>query len=118
MMRGISGEGRRKIFTNMSDLLATMVAADMDNMGEVSLREVSTATERILSVIEKFVQRGDICCEEKDLIATTEKYIRAQAAKEPDPDTLREAGLELVMVLEEYKQQRHFIFRPISADED
>jgi hypothetical protein len=118
MLRGLSGEGRKKIFTNMSDRLAVMVASDMDYMGEISLRDVSTATERILSVIEKFVQRGDICCEDKDLIATTEKYIRAQTAKEPDPNALREAGLELVMVLEEYKQQRHFIFQPIRGGEE
>jgi nitrogen regulatory protein PII len=118
MMRGISGEGRKKIFTNMSDLLATMVAADMDCMGEVSLRDVYAATEKILSVIEKFIKRGDICCEEENLIETATKFIRAQAAKKPDPDELREAGLELVMVLEEYRQQRHFVFQPIRAGED
>jgi hypothetical protein len=118
MMRGISGEGRKKIFTNMSDLLATMVAADMDCMGEVSLRDVYAATEKILSVIEKFIKRGDICCEEENLIETATKFIRAQAAKKPDPDELREAGLELVMVLEEYRQQRHFVFQPIRAGEN
>lgn len=38
VMKGMSGEGRRHIFGNLSERLAKLVVEDMENMGPVRIR--------------------------------------------------------------------------------
>ena len=51
---------REKIFTNMSKRAAAMLKEDMDYMGPVRLRDVEDSQQRIVNIIRKLEEQGDI----------------------------------------------------------
>lgn len=51
---------REKIFTNMSKRAAAMLKEDMEYMGPVRLRDVEDAQQRIVNIIRKLEEQGDI----------------------------------------------------------
>lgn len=59
-MKGLSGDARRRIFDNLSERLAKMIAEDMGNIGPVRMLDVLEATQKLLAVIIRLIDRGEI----------------------------------------------------------
>lgn len=59
-LKSSSEEVTKSIFTNMSKRLAEMIKEDMDYMGPVRLRDVEEAQQKIVNVIRKLEDAGEI----------------------------------------------------------
>lgn len=59
-LKGAGEEVRNVIFNNLSKRLATMIQEDMDFMGPVRMRDVEEAQQKIVSVIRKLEDAGEI----------------------------------------------------------
>ncbi len=59
-LKGTSAEVMEKIFRNMSKRAAALLREDMDFMGPVRLRDVEQRQEKIINIIKKLVECGDI----------------------------------------------------------
>lgn len=59
-LKSSSEEVQRTIFSNMSKRMAEMIKEDMDYMGPVRLRDVEEAQQRIVNIIRKLEDAGEI----------------------------------------------------------
>jgi flagellar motor switch protein FliG len=59
-LKGSTEEVKEIIFTNMSKRMAEMLAEDMEFMGPVRLRDVEEAQQKIVNVIRKLEEAGEI----------------------------------------------------------
>ena len=59
-LKGASGEVSEKIFTNMSSRASEMLRDDIEYMGPVRLRDVEEAQQRIVNVIRRLEEMGEI----------------------------------------------------------
>lgn len=59
-LKGASEEVKQKIFSNMSERASTILKEDMDFMGPVRLRNVEDAQQRIVNVIRRLEEAGEI----------------------------------------------------------
>ncbi len=59
-LKGVGEEVQNRIFKNMSERAATMLKEDMEFMGPVRLRNVEEAQQRIVGVIRKLEEAGEI----------------------------------------------------------
>ena len=59
-LKGVGDEVQNRIFRNMSDRASTMLKEDMEFMGPVRLRNVEEAQQRIVGVIRRLEEAGDI----------------------------------------------------------
>jgi flagellar motor switch protein FliG len=59
-LKNASEEVRKAIFSNMSKRLAEMIREDMEYMGPVRLRDVEEAQQKIVNVIRKLEDAGEI----------------------------------------------------------
>lgn len=59
-LKGSSQEVANVIYSNMSKRLAEMIKEDMEYMGPVKLRDVEDAQQRIVSIIRKLEDAGEI----------------------------------------------------------
>ena len=59
-LKGSSDEVKERIFRNVSKRAAEMLKEDVDFMGPVRLREVEEAQQRIVSVVRKLDETGEI----------------------------------------------------------
>ncbi len=59
-LKAASEEVKKRIFSNMSERAAEMLREDMEFMGPVRLRVVEEAQQRIVTVIRKLEEAGDI----------------------------------------------------------
>lgn len=59
-LKGASEEVQKIIFSNMSKRLAEMIEEDMEFMGPVRLRDVEEAQQKIVNVIRKLEDAGEI----------------------------------------------------------
>lgn len=59
-LKGASEEVKAKIFKNMSERASTMMREDMDFMGPVRLRNVEEAQQRVVNVIRRLEEAGEI----------------------------------------------------------
>ncbi len=62
-LRGVSDEVKDKILRNMSKRAAATLQEDMDFMGPMRLKDVEDAQQRIVEVIRKLEEAGDIIIE-------------------------------------------------------
>lgn len=60
VMKGMSGEGRRHIFGNLSERLAKLVAEDMENMGPVRGNDILVVAQRLLNIMIRLIKDGEI----------------------------------------------------------
>lgn len=60
VMRGLSGDARRRILDNLSERLARMIMEDMEYMGPVRAMNIVEAAQQILMVILRLHDRGEI----------------------------------------------------------
>ena len=59
-LKGASAEVAEKIFSNMSSRAAEMLREDIEFMGPVRLRDVEEAQQRIVNVIRRLEELGEI----------------------------------------------------------
>lgn len=59
-LKGASEEVKKKIFSNMSKRQAEMINEDMQYMGPVRLRDVEEAQQKIVNIIRKLEDAGEI----------------------------------------------------------
>ena len=59
-LKGASDEVKEKIFANMSQRAADMIKEDMEYMGPVRVRNVEEAQQRIVAVIRRLEEMGEI----------------------------------------------------------
>jgi len=59
-LKGVGEEVQNRIFKNMSERAATMLREDMEFMGPVRLRNVEEAQQRIVGVIRRLEESGEI----------------------------------------------------------
>ena len=59
-LKAVDSEVQDKIFRNMSKRAATLLKEDMDYMGPVRLKDVEEAQQRIVAIIRKLEEQGEI----------------------------------------------------------
>ncbi|MDY6969932.1 MAG: flagellar motor switch protein FliG [Spirochaetota bacterium] len=59
-LKGVDTEVQEKIFRNMSKRAAALLREDMDFMGPIRLRDVEEAQQKIVNIIRKLEDAGDI----------------------------------------------------------
>jgi len=59
-LKGVDAEVQEKIFRNMSKRASALLREDMDFMGPVRLRDVEEAQQKIVNIIRKLEEAGDI----------------------------------------------------------
>ena len=59
-LKGASPEVSEKIFTNMSTRAADMLREDIEFMGPVRLRDVEEAQQRVVNIIRRLEETGEI----------------------------------------------------------
>ena len=59
-LKGSSEEVKERIFRNVSKRAAEMLREDIEFMGPVRLREVEEAQQRIVSVVRRLDEAGEI----------------------------------------------------------
>ena len=59
-LKGASPELREKIFKNMSKRAASGLREEMDFMGPVRLKDVEEAQQKIVNIIRKLEEQGEI----------------------------------------------------------
>jgi len=59
-MKGMSGNARKRIFDNLSGRLAKMLAEDMMNLRPVRAIDILEASQTILTVVIRLVDRGEL----------------------------------------------------------
>jgi flagellar motor switch protein FliG len=71
-LKTASDELKNKIFSNMSERAATLIREDMDYMGPVRLKDVEAAQQKIVDVVRRLEDAGEIIISgrggEKDMI--------------------------------------------------
>lgn len=59
-MKGMSGEARKHIFSNVSERLAKLIAENMTNMGPVRVVDIIEASQKLLNIVIRLIDRGEI----------------------------------------------------------
>ncbi|MGL4369446.1 MAG: flagellar motor switch protein FliG [Spirochaetota bacterium] len=59
-LKGVDAEVQEKIFKNMSKRASSLLKEDMDFMGPVRLRDVEESQQKIVNIIRKLEESGDI----------------------------------------------------------
>ncbi|MCS6777756.1 MAG: flagellar motor switch protein FliG [Chloroherpetonaceae bacterium] len=59
-LKGVGEEVQQRIFKNMSERASTMLKEDMEFMGPVRLRNVEEAQQRIVGIIRRLEENGEI----------------------------------------------------------
>ena len=59
-LKGVDAEVQEKIFKNMSKRAASLLREDMDFMGPIRLRDVEESQQKIVNIIRKLEESGDI----------------------------------------------------------
>jgi flagellar motor switch protein FliG len=59
-LRGVSEELRDKIFKNLSSRAAEMLKEDIGASGPVRMRQVEEAQQRIVGIVRKLEESGDL----------------------------------------------------------
>ena len=59
-LKGVDAEVQEKIFRNMSKRASSLLREDMDFMGPIRLRDVEESQQKIVNIIRKLEEAGDI----------------------------------------------------------
>jgi len=59
-LKGASEEVKKRIFDNMSKRQSEMIKEDMEYMGPVRLKDVEEAQQKIVNIIRKLEDAGEI----------------------------------------------------------
>lgn len=99
-MKGMSGKARKRIFDNLSERLAKMVAEDMANLRPVRVIDILEASQKILKVVIYLVDRGEL--------AQRYEYLEPfYGVFNEDTESVRQKNVKLCQlkrIVEEYEQ--------------
>jgi acetylglutamate kinase len=110
IMKALSGGARSRIFNNLSQRLAVMIAEDIEYMGRVPLNEVTEAEYKVLRVIVRLYDSGEIVVRDGAMIENFAKVIGISFDSRKQNEELNIAEDELEMLLREYtKRDRRLI---------
>jgi hypothetical protein len=110
IMKALSGEARGHIFNNLSQRLAVMIAEDIEYMGRVPLSEITEAEYKVLRVIVKLYDCGEIAVRDGAMIENFVKVIGISFESRKQNEELNMAEDELEELLREYtKRDRRLI---------
>ena len=59
-LKGVSDDVSRALYANMSKRMQEMVREDMEFMGPVRLRDVEEAQQKIVNIVRKLEEAGEI----------------------------------------------------------
>jgi flagellar motor switch protein FliG len=59
-LKGVNDEVRNKVYRNMSERAVNMLKEDMDYMGPVKVRQVEEAQQKVVAVIRRLEEAGEI----------------------------------------------------------
>ena len=59
-LKGVDAEVQEKIYRNMSKRASSLLREDMDFMGPIRLRDVEESQQKIVKIIRKLEESGDI----------------------------------------------------------
>ncbi|MBE5848544.1 MAG: hypothetical protein E7298_00070 [Lachnospiraceae bacterium] len=65
-LKGISGEGRRSIFNNLSIRLGIMIAEDMEFMGPVRIKDIAEAAQKVIRILMRLIACGEIIADDNN----------------------------------------------------
>ena len=103
-MKGLSGECRRRIFTNLSERLALMIAEDMDFMGPVRIKDVAKACEKIFGILIKLIRYGEIVCFDEQALCLCHDLFEATEDSKTQSKII-ETENELLKIMREYSSK-------------
>ena len=103
-MKGLSGECRRRIFTNLSERLALMIAEDMDFMGPVRIKDVAKACEKIFGILIKLIRYGEIVCFDEQALCLFHDLFEATEDSKTQSKII-ETENELLKIMREYSSK-------------
>lgn len=107
-MKGLSGEARHRFLDNLSRRLAIMIAEDLENLGAVPLRDVSTAVMKIFNVLMKLISYGEIVCADEETLSLFAKIFEVNE-DEAQTKIIKEAESDLYELLREYNSATHVL---------
>lgn len=110
MMMAISGQARRKIFDNLSNRLAVMIATDMIFRGAIKLEEAGKATRTIFHTIVRLIASREIAFSEDALLEEMATIFLNMDDESPTPESIREARVaesRLYGLWDEYLSHSH-----------
>lgn len=103
---GLSGEARRKVFQNLSENLAIMIAEDMKIMGNIELRDSAAASLKIFNILLRLVRTAEIVCEDAEVMVTFGKIFDITADIKYEGQIRKEES-ELMRIMREYNAASH-----------
>lgn len=112
MMCGVSGDARKRIFSNMSERLGIMIAQNMDFMGPIKVKDVSDATNKVFSIITRLISYGEIGGAENELIKVLAKIVGIREMDAHKKVELRMAESELQKLINELEGQSNRMIYP------
>ena len=103
-MKGLSGECRRRILTNMSERLALMVAEDMKLMGAVRIKDTAEAISCVFEILMKLISCEEIFTVDEEALCLFHRLFGASeiAARREE---IAEIENELLKIMREYSLQ-------------
>ena len=107
-MKGLSGDARRRLFSNLSSRLAVMVKEDMEYMGPVRMKDVSTAVLKIFNIIIRLISWGEITSVDGEVLCAFGKIFET-VEDEAMGRNADEAESELYKIMKEYESASHKI---------
>jgi hypothetical protein len=110
IMKVLGGEACSRIFNNLSQRLAVMIAEDIEHMGRVPLNNIVEAEYKVLRVIVKLYDCGEITVANGEMVEHFAKVIGISFDSRKQNEELNMAEDELEELLREYtKRDRRLI---------
>lgn len=103
-MKGLSGEARHKLFDNLSNNLALMIAEDLEFMGSVRLKDISAAVVKILNVIIQLINSGEVACADGEVLNLFAKIFAFSDKKAAEQE---EVESDICKLMREYNSMSH-----------
>ena len=91
-MKGLSGNARKKIFSNLSSRLAPMIAGDIKYLGPLEIKYIAEAAEKTYAIIEKLINPPKTAYDRIREKVSREKYVTIMSTDgKPDlPEPINE----------------------------
>lgn len=105
-MKGLSGEVRHRLFDNLSNNLALLIAEDLEFMGPVRLKDISASVVKILNVISELTNSGEIACADSDVLCLFAKIFAFSDKKQTEQE---EVESDICKLMKEYNSMSHKI---------
>ena len=115
-LKGLSGECRRKVFSNLSVRLAIMIAEDMEFMGNVKLSDVSDASLKIFNILLHLMNTAEVNCKDAEAMVTFGKIFDITSNIKEERQIKKEE-MELLRIMRDYSTASHRTIQSTWLDE-